>query len=605
MQTTALRFSFLVAFFLMLVACAMVAPAPEATPAPTPEATPAPTPEATPAPAPEATPAPTPEATPAPAPEATPAPTPEATPAPTPEATLGDDASVFNPFLKAVDHEIRDNHGQGDVIYLRGVNLGGWLLFERWLTPMDATGNLKDDWTVRDKLTQRFGPEMRDSLIASYEDAWITEDDLDKIAALGFNVIRLPFWYRNLQEEEDQTWRKGDFKIDWRKGGGEKIDWLVANAWKRHIYVILDFHGLPGGQSVEQHTGRERIKSEPGEVEPDFWNNNNENVLRSTEIWKEIARHFKNNPAVAAYDLINEPMGAPSRKALWDVYDRFYTAVRAIDPDHIITLEACWRGQAQGKDINWDLDVLPDPKTKPYGWTNVVYQMHAYERDAPKDLEKQLKQSKSIIDDIDRPDHRDWNVPCLVGEFNCMEVPQAWDETIRRYEKHHVNWTMWTYKAITDTDYWGVYNLRNRDLAKPDVEHDLAKDIRSKWSKWTTDAVEPNPDHLRAMAMPVPVNHRYTCGGGTKLVENAPGLLANVTDMNPDAGKGKFKAHPVPKSAHGSLILTAHGSLILNEDGSFTYTPTNTFRGVDHFRYRVFDGKYESVLIGTVTINVE
>ena len=342
MQTTALRFSFLVTFFLMLVACAMVAPTPkatpapapeEATPAPTPKTTPAPSPEATPAPIAEATPAPTPEATPAPTPEATPAPTPKTTPAPTPEATLGDDASVFNPFLKAVDHEIRDNHGHGDVIYLRGVNLGGWLLFERWLTPMDA-GNLKDDWSVRDKLA-RFGPEMRDSLIASYEDAWITEDDLDNIAALGFNVIRLPFWYRNLQEE-DGTPRKGDFKIDWRKGGGEKIDWLVANAWKHHINVILDFHGLPGGQSVKDNTGREGIN--------ELWNSKNENVRHSIEIWQEIARHFKNNPAVAAYDLINEPWGAPSRKTLWDIYDCLYKAVRAIDPDHIITLEACWGG---------------------------------------------------------------------------------------------------------------------------------------------------------------------------------------------------------------------------------------------------------------------
>jgi hypothetical protein len=73
---------------------------------------------------------------------------------------LGDDANVFNPFLKAVDHEIRDNRGQGDVIYLRGVNLGGWLLFEGWQTPMDA-GSLKDDWSVREKLANRFGPEMR------------------------------------------------------------------------------------------------------------------------------------------------------------------------------------------------------------------------------------------------------------------------------------------------------------------------------------------------------------------------------------------------------------------------------------------------------------
>ena len=104
-------------------------------------------------------------------------------------------------------------------------------------------------------------------------------------------------------------------------------------------------------------------------------------------------------------------------------------------------------------------------------------------------------------------------------------------------------------------------------------------------------------------AVPVPVDCQYTCRRGTKLVEHSPGVLANVKDLNPDASK--FTARPVSKPANGSSILTFHGSLILNPDGSFTYTPTNMFSGVDHFRYRVFDGKYESVLIGTVTINVE
>jgi aryl-phospho-beta-D-glucosidase BglC (GH1 family) len=341
MMTTALRFTFLVVF-LMLVACAMVAPTPKATPAPTPEATPAPTPKATPAPT----------------PVATPAPTPVATPAPTPEATLGDGTSVFDPFLKAVDHEIRDNHGQGDVIYLRGVNLGGWLLFEGWMTPIsDAGKEVEDDWSVREVLAARaragqLGADTPDSLIASYEDAWITEADLDNIAALGFNVIRLPFWYRNLQEE-DRTWRPDRF---------EKIDWLVTNAWKRHIYVILDFHGLPGGQSEKAHTGR-KDKNE-------LWNNN-ENLKRSTKIWQEVAKHFKNNPAVAAYDLMNEPEDAPDRDKLWDVYNHFYQAVRKIDPDHIVTLEAFWKGwvvvDGKKKYVNYELDVLPDPKK--FHWT--------------------------------------------------------------------------------------------------------------------------------------------------------------------------------------------------------------------------------------------
>jgi len=487
---------------------------------------------------------------------------------------LGDDANVFNPFFKAVDHEIRDNHGQGDVIYLRGVNLGGWLLFEDWQTPMDASGNLKDDWSVRDVLANHFGAETRDFLIASYEDAWITEADLDNIATFGFNVIRLPFWYRNLQEE-DGTWRNDGFK---------KIDWLVANAWKRHIYVILDFHGLPGGQSEDKSTGHLREKS-------DFWNE--ENYRRSTEIWQAIATRFKDNPAVAAYDLINEPTGAPDRETLWNVYDRFYKAIRSIDPDPIITLEGCWGGQVDGKYMGWGLDALPCPKK--FGWTNVVYQLHAYEYGGWNNPEKQRHKSEGIIRDINA--HQCWNVPCLVGEFNCMG--QAWDYSIHLYEDHQVNWTMWTYKATkgTGTDSWGVYNRRDPPPSTPDIEHDSsAEDIRNKWSRWTTDAAfAPNPNHLRDMAMPVPVDDRYTCRGGTKLVMDGPGVLANDTDLNPD--KCKLTARLVSDPSHGSLIL--------NEDGSFTYTPTDMFLGVDHFRYRVFDGKHESVLIGTVTINVE
>ena len=81
--------------------------------------------------------------------------------------------------------------------------------------------------------------------------------------------------------------------------------WLVAKSWERRLYVILVLHGAPGGQSEIDGTGRLRKKSETG-VEPDFWNNE-DNLRRSTEIWQAIANRFKGNPAVAAYDLLNEP----------------------------------------------------------------------------------------------------------------------------------------------------------------------------------------------------------------------------------------------------------------------------------------------------------
>ena len=57
----------------------------------------------------------------------------EIVPAPTP-------VSVADPFLKTNGLDIRNGKGTGDIVALRGVNLGGWLLMESWMVPMDSSG---------------------------------------------------------------------------------------------------------------------------------------------------------------------------------------------------------------------------------------------------------------------------------------------------------------------------------------------------------------------------------------------------------------------------------------------------------------------------------
>lgn len=148
-----------------------------------------------------------------------------------------------DPFLVANGLSIRNQHGHGDVVPLRGVNLGSWLLWEPWMSPMDSSG-LRDDWSVRNTLTQRFGAATKDSLVGTCEDAWIQDLDLAIIAAFGMNVIRLPFWYLNV-EEEDGTWRADAFS---------RMDWLVQHAWQHGIYTIIDLHGAPGGQRANADT---------------------------------------------------------------------------------------------------------------------------------------------------------------------------------------------------------------------------------------------------------------------------------------------------------------------------------------------------------------
>lgn len=384
----------------------------------------------------------------------------------------GAPAPDADPFLAAVGMELRAGHGHGATVVLRGVNLGGWLVREAWMTPLDA-GGAPDDWSARAVLAERFGQAESDRLLAIYEDAWLGEADFDRIAALGCNVVRLPFWYRNLQEE-DGTWRADAFR---------RLDWCVAQAGRRGIYVVLDLHGAPGGQSDKDTTGRAR-KPGAGGASADFWTNP-EAQRRTEELWRRVAGHFRGNPWVAAYDLLNEPTGAPSRDALWNVYDRLYRAVRAVDAEHVVSVEGCWSGHVDGRWIGWGWDALPPPER--FGWKNVLYQTHAYEW-AWNDLDKQ----KAMVDRqiADREAHRAWQVPGYIGEFNCMAPEAAWQYAGEQYAAHRLSCSMWNFKAThgSGTDSWGMYNPRDPLPPKPDLGQDAANVIGEKWRRWNTAA---------------------------------------------------------------------------------------------------------------------
>jgi endoglucanase len=382
-------------------------------------------------------------------------------------------------FLKTHGNEIRD--AKGRVVWLRGVNLGGWLVLEPWMSPVDSSGTIKCDHSVRETLTTRFGAETADSLLQTYQDHWITARDLDKIAAHGMNVIRIPFWYRNVQTEDGA----------WIPGGIKRLDWVVAEAWKRGIYSIIDFHGVPGGQSKGDSTGRKREKAE-------FWHDE-AHQRRTAEIWRKVAEHYKGNPAVAAYDLINEPAEAPSLGALWAAYDLLYREIRKVDPDHIITVEGCASGRVGDKHIHWGWEALPHPDL--FGWKNVLYQMHHYEWDWDSE-DKQLGSVDFQVSEWNK--HQKLGVPAFMGEFNPMGLESAWHHALKEYSASGMHWAFWSYKANhgTGSNSWGLYNPVKKDA--PDLLTDDAATIRAKWQALDTDisyALNPMLDRVLKAAL--------------------------------------------------------------------------------------------------------
>ena len=83
---------------------------------------------------------------------------------------------------------------KGEQVVLHGVNLGSWLIQEDWLSPYEE---VQDHYDILETLIERFGVERAYELLNTYQDNWITEFDLDEIKEMGFNCVRVPFWYRN------------------------------------------------------------------------------------------------------------------------------------------------------------------------------------------------------------------------------------------------------------------------------------------------------------------------------------------------------------------------------------------------------------------------
>ena len=357
-----------------------------------------------------------------------------------------------NDFLKVNGTQIRKSKGSGDVVYLRGTNAGGWLVQENWMNPTNAS----DQRTMMDTLANRFGSSKRDELVATYEDNYWTTQDFDNCAEMGMSVIRLPFTYMNLCDDN------GNLKSN----AFDRLDWFVSNCSSRGMYVILDMHGAFGSQNGMDHSG------EVNDGTQLYYNQSNKN--KTLNLWKSIAEHFKGNPAVAAYDILNEPgiKAAATYSLQWDFYNEIYNAIRSKDSDHIIIMESCW-----------DADNLPRPSQ--YGWTNVAYEYHYYPWNAQNSSSAQQSYFSRKVSDISS---HNYGVPTFVGEFTCFEQEQGWKTAMSIFNSQGWHWTTWSYK-VTGNSSWGIYNHSPQSV---DIYNDSADTIKNKWSAVGTSSAWKN-----------------------------------------------------------------------------------------------------------------
>ncbi len=346
----------------------------------------------------------------------------------------------------------------GTVVHLNGVNLGGWFIMEKWMCPLDR-GSLPDTFSVIQQLDNRFGVATEQSLIRTYQTNWITVTDLDNLKNGGYNCVRVPVWwgaFYPLTNTSSSGWRSDAFTV---------LDWLVTNCASRGIYVVIDMHGVIGSQNTSDTTGQQNQNL--------YWSDTNRQA-QTAWMWTQIASHYNGNSTVAGYDLMNEPYGAPNTTAVWNAYDSLYGAIRSVDPAHIIIMEGTFG--------SWNWSMLPDPST--YGWTNIVYSMHEYQWNGT------VAQIEAGADAqvTDLNNHRSWNVPAYVSEFNNFDSgTPCWTYSVNAYNNAGISWSMWAYKATHGLlpDAWGWYDPIYWPTT-PDISSDSAATIASDWQQWRT-----------------------------------------------------------------------------------------------------------------------
>ncbi|NCC53187.1 MAG: hypothetical protein EOM20_18515, partial [Spartobacteria bacterium] len=347
----------------------------------------------------------------------------------------------------------------GERVLLQGVNIGGYLVHEDWMTMIDEE-SAEAVWA---KLTTRFGGAAATNLMHLLWDHYFQSVDLDMIKEQGYNHVRVPFLASLLADE--------GAPYSYKTSGWARLDWIVGECARRGLYCILDMHGTPGGNNPFPHSGFSNGRNE-------LWTNT---VYQQqfVEMWVALARHFETNSAVLAYELCNEP-DPPGPSKIWSfhnlmlpLYRRAYSAIRSNDTQHLIVMMDNFCG----------LDQFPLPADE--GWTNVIYAAHHYENvvlDQDLSFAVQQENGQALFRRYSAwMEARD--VPMYIGEF-MSGTEQNMDYFMRHFRAHGIHMAHWNFK-IWDRGQkaWGLLYRTQwwNNALKPNLDTDSYATLSNKF----------------------------------------------------------------------------------------------------------------------------
>lgn len=321
----------------------------------------------------------------------------------------------------------------------QGVNLGGWLVLEKWIAPSVFKGTQATD---EYSLCKELGLTEATKRLRQHRDTFITEEHLKAIAELGLSLVRLPVGYWLFEDVEPFV------------GGGDRyVERLLGWAQTYGLGVIIDFHAAPGSQNGWDHSGRS------GAIR---WHESSHKAA-SLAFIELISRRYGQHPNLIGIELLNEPHWEVPLSELVEYYQAGTEQVRRwCHPGVATVVSDAFRPEQMSKALRRArLDVILD--------------VHLYQLFTPEDraldlsghLHKTQGEWGKLLKRLTK--HHD----ILVGEWSAAmselyndlgerqhnydsEAYQAYAHAQQRlFAQHGVSWTYWTAR----TEDGGVWSL--------------------------------------------------------------------------------------------------------------------------------------------------
>ncbi|MFR6333763.1 MAG: glycoside hydrolase family 5 protein [Eisenbergiella sp.] len=177
---------------------------------------------------------------------------------------------------------------------IRGVNLGNWLVLEKWMHPALFEGTSAED---EDELCRQLPREELVKRLTAHRDSYITKEDFSYIHSCGLNTVRIPV--PHFIFGDDPVYYEPympcieylDKAFDWAETG---------------LSILIDLHTAPESQNGFDNGGICRVCK---------WAQDPEKVDRVLKVLEMLALRYGSRPSLWGIQLLNEPIS----ESLWQM----------------------------------------------------------------------------------------------------------------------------------------------------------------------------------------------------------------------------------------------------------------------------------------------